>query len=394
MKILTINTRYIGGGGAAYIANILHRKINEVDGYSSTFLYGRGIEGDENSFRITYPKMDYLSALSYRIIAREININKNIEKYIMECDVVHLHNIHGYYINYVKLFKLLKRYNKKIVWTLHDMWPITGRCAYSFGCNRWKDNCGECKNKKSYPVSLIDRSEKELKLKREVIGSIDSNNMTIVTPSNWLGNLCKESYLNKFNIEVIPNGIEYEEVKETNEQLRGKYNIDINKKVVLFVAADTKDERKGIKYILDIIPQCKDYLFVSIGKEIEGIKYDNFVQLGYISNRNEINGIYKMADVFVIPSLDENFPTTVLESFANGTPVVGFNTGGIPEQIREKRGIIVSEINSNDLVLAIDRILNDKNNYYNECKVAFDEEYNLNVFIERYLKVFKDKMLI
>ncbi len=162
MKILTINTRYIGGGGAAYIANTLHREINKLDGYSSTFLYGRGIDGDENSKRIIYPKMDYISALSYRLFAKEINFNKNIEEEIKNCDVVHLHNIHGYYIDYVKLFKLLKKYNKKIVWTLHDMWPITGRCGYSFGCNKWKDSCGKCKNKKAYPISIIDRSKKEI----------------------------------------------------------------------------------------------------------------------------------------------------------------------------------------------------------------------------------------
>lgn len=388
MKILTINTRYIGGGGAAYIANTLHQEINKLDGYSSTFLYGRGIDGDENSKRIIYPKMDYLSALSYRLFAKEINFNKNIEEEIKNCDVVHLHNIHGYYINYVKLFKLLKKYNKKIIWTLHDMWPITGRCGYSFGCEKWKEACGQCKNKKVYPISIVDRSKKELENKRKVIGSINKGNMTIVTPSKWLANMCKDSYLNKFNIIDIPNGIEHKEVKISKDELRKKYNLLKEDKVILFVAADTKDERKGIKYILDIIPKCKEYTFISIGKKIENIEFNNFIQLGYISDRTKINEIYSMADVFVIPSLDDNFPTTVLESFANSTPVVGFNIGGIPEQVDNLVGKIVRNINSEDLQKSIIDVLKNKeilNEYSSESRSKFLNEYTLELFIDRYI---------
>lgn len=388
MKILTINTRYIGGGGAAYIANTLHKEINKVDGYSSTFLYGRGTDGDENSKRIIYPKMDNISALSYRLFAKEINFNKNFEEDVKNCDIVHLHNIHGYYIDYVKLFKLLKKYNKKIVWTLHDMWPITGRCAYSFGCEKWKENCGKCENKKVYPVSIMDRSKRELDIKRKVIGSIDKDNMTIVTPSKWLANICKNSYLNKFNIIDIPNGIEHKEVRKSKEELREQYNIPKKDKVILFVAADTKDERKGIKYILDIIPNCKDYIFISIGKKIENVEFNNFIQLGYISNRININEIYSMADIFVIPSLDDNFPTTVLEAFANYTPVVGFNIGGIPEQIDNSVGKIVDNINSHDLQESIVYILKNEevlNKYSINSRNKFLNEYTLKLFVKRYI---------
>lgn len=388
MKILTINTRYIGGGGAAYIANTLHKEINKIEGYSSTFLYGRGIDGDENSKRIIYPKMDYLSALSYRLFAKELNFNKNIEEEIKNCDIVHLHNIHGYYIDYVKLFKLLKKYNKKIIWTLHDMWPITGRCGYSFGCEKWKENCGKCENKKVYPISIVDRSKKELETKRKVIGSIDKENMTIVTPSKWLANICKDSYLNKFKIIDIPNGIEHKEVKTPKAELRKKYNLSQDDKVILFVAADTRDERKGIKYILDIIPKCKDYKFISIGKEIEGISFDNFIQLGYIKNRDSINEIYSMADVFVIPSLDENFPTTVLESFANSTPVVGFYVGGIPEQVDKNVGKIINDIDSKQLKFSIEDILASAQNieiYSQKAREKFIKNYTLDVFASKYI---------
>lgn len=388
MRILTINTRYIGGGGAAYIANTLHKEINKIEGYSSVFLYGRGIDGDKNSMRIIYPKMENISALSYRLRAKEMNFNKNYEEYIKNCDIVHLHNLHGYYIDYVKLFNILKKYNKKIIWTLHDMWPITGRCGYSFGCDRWKIGCGKCLNKNVYPISLIDRSDRELNNKRKLIESINKENMTIVTPSKWLANICKESYLNKFNIIDIPNGIKHIEVNIPKEKLRRKYNLSPTDKVILFVAADTKDERKGIKYILDIIPNCKDYIFISIGKKIENVDFENFIQLGYISDRTKINEIYFMSDIFVIPSLDDNFPTTVLEAFANGTPVIGFDVGGIPEQIDNSVGQIVKNISSNNLQESIVNILNDEKilkKYSLDSRNKFLNEYTLKLFVNRYI---------
>lgn len=393
MKILTINTRYIGGGGAAYIANMLHHQLNKMDEYESTFLYGRGVDGDENSKRIMFNKMDYISALSYRLCGREINFNKNFEEDIKDCDIVHLHNVHGYYINYEILFKLLKKYNKKIIWTLHDMWPITGRCAYSFGCKKWMSGCGNCPNKNSYPKSFIDRSNKELENKNSIIGSIDKENMVIVTPSKWLANMCKKSYLNKFKIIDIPNGIDNFEIKELKDVIRSKYNVAIDKKTVLFVAADTSDERKGIKFILDIIPKCKNYNFISIGKEISEIELENFVQLGYIKDRKKLNEVYLMADIFVIPSLDDNFPTTVIEALSNGTPVIGFNQGGIPEQIdHNKTGRVVNQISSEALQKEIIYVLEDENKLKElsiAAKEKFLKEYKFETFMERYLKEYK-----
>lgn len=398
MKILQINTRYIGGGGAAYIANMLHRNLNELEDYESVFLYGRGKDGDDKSHRIIYSKSDYLTALTYRMLGKEINFNKNFEKYISECDLVHLHNIHGYYISLKKLFEVIKKYDKPVVWTLHDMWPITGRCAYSSKCEKWKKNCGKCEYKNLYPKTLFDRSSEELELKKDIIGSIDKDKLIIVTPSKWLANICKKSYLNKFRIYDIPNGIEHEEVNETKSDLREKYKIDKNKKVVLFVAADANDDRKGIKYILDIIPECKEYLFVSIGKRLENINFDNFIQLGYLSDRKKINEIYSLSDIFVIPSLEDNFPTTVIEAFSNSTPVIGFNTGGIPEQIRDHTGIIINDISSKKLKEELVNLLNNEKNMKNysvNAKSRFLNLYTKKEFVDNYIDIYinfnKDK---
>lgn len=391
MKILQINTRYIGGGGAAYIANMLHNNLNKVADFESFFLYGRGDNGDEKSYRIIYPRVEYLTAGLYRVFGKELNINKNFESYIKSCDIVHLHNIHGYYIDFKKLFSLIKKYNKPVVWTLHDMWPLTGRCAYSFKCEKWKNKCGGCKFKELYPKTIFDRSKSQLELKKELIGSLNSDQLTIITPSKWLADLCKESYLKKFKIQVINNGIEHIKIDKSKIELREKYNIDLNKKVILFVAADANDERKGIKYILDVIPRCKDYLFVSIGKKIENINCDNFIQLGYISDRIKINEIYSLADVFVITSLEDNFPTTVIEAFSNSTPVIGFNIGGIPEQVTNDVGIILNNNTSLSLERELNNLLNNEIKIDNFSKNAFEKfisKYQLKDFLDKYSKIY------
>lgn len=391
MKVLQINTRYIGGGGAAYIANMLHSNLNKVDNFESFFLYGRGDNGDKKSYRITYPKVEYLTAGLYRVLGKEFNINKNFESYIESCDIVHLHNIHGYYIDLEDLFGVIKKYNKPVVWTLHDMWPLTGRCAYSFKCEKWKNKCGDCKFKELYPKTIFDRSKSALELKKKIIGSLNRDQLTIVTPSQWLADLCRESYLKKFKIQVVNNGIENTKIDKSKFELREKYNIDLKKKIVLFVAADANDERKGIKYILDVIPKCEDYLFVSIGKKLENINYDNFIQLGYISDRMKINEVYSMADVFVITSLEDNFPTTVIEAFSNSTPVIGFNIGGIPEQVTNDVGIILNNNTSLELEKELKSLLNDEMKIDTLSKNAFKKfvsKYQLNNFLDKYLKVY------
>lgn len=393
MKILQINTRYIGGGGASYIANLLHTNFNNMEEYSSYFLYGRGQNGASLTKKIIYPYTEYLNALVYRVVGIDFCINKNLESFIIEADIIHLHNIHGYYIQYENLFKLLKKHNKKIVWTLHDMWPITGRCAYSFGCDKWKKCCGNCRSLSLYPKTFYDRSKKEIIKKRKIISSIHKENLIIVTPSIWLGDLCKETYLNQFKIISIPNGIEHEELVADYNDIRKKFNIDPTKKVILFAAADTKDIRKGIHYILDIIPKCQDFLFISFGEKISSIEYCNFIQLGYIKDRQTINEIYYMSDLFIIPSLDDNFPTTVLESFANGTPVIGFNQGGIPEQLADNAGIIVQENSSEELLKEINLLFSDPQRLKmlsENCKKKFHDSYTLSKFIKSYEKVYQN----
>lgn len=395
MNILHINTRYIGGGGAAAIANLLHNEINKQEGIKSRFLYGRGQSNDNNAIKVSYEFESYISAGVTRVFGKPLNreISKEVKKEIDNADIIHIHNLHGYYINYESLIDYIVEKDKKVIWTLHDTWAITGRCAFTFGCEKWKFGCGNCKNLNVYPITKKDISDKLWKKKQELFNKLNKNKTEIVTPSNWLMELIKESYLKDFNVKVINNGVEESKYIDIDKSiLRKELGLPLDKKIALFVAADPNDERKGVKYILDILDDLsEDVIFVSMGKEIN-IKNDKLIQLGYKSCRDDIYKVYRASDIFVIPSLDDNFPTTVLESFGNGTPVIGFNQGGIPEQIVGKTGVLVDKFTCKALTEAIDRLLNDSEKidfYSDNARKRFISEYTVNMFLSRYIDIYQ-----
>lgn len=397
MKILNINTRYIGGGGAASIANLLHHSINELEEMNSIFLYGRGKAEDFNSIKIAREYESYISAGITRILGKELNrgLSKEVKKQIDDADIIHIHNLHGYYINYEKLINYIVKKDKRVVWTLHDTWCFTGRCAFTFGCTRWKYGCGKCPNKNIYPATNRDISDKLWLKKNIIFNKLNKDKTIFVTPSIWLKNLMKESFLKEYKVEVVNNGVEDSNFISIDKQiLRKELGLPLDKNIVLFVAADPNDDRKGIKYILDILNKVnEDTIFVSIGKKIN-IDNDKLIQLGYKSNRDDIYKIYRASDVFVIPSVEDNFPTTVIEAFANAIPVVGFGTGGITEQIiNGVNGFITENKNSVELLnkinLVLDRI-NEKEITESNIIKNFNEKYTIEIFKDKYSKIYKN----
>ena len=394
MNILQINTRYIGGGGAAAIANLLHKSINKQDGINSRFLYGRGYSDDNKAIKIANEFESYISAGATRIIGKELNrsISTSIKKEIDNSDIIHIHNLHGYYIDYESLINYIVEKKKKVIWTLHDTWGFTGRCAFTFGCDKWKYGCGNCRNLNIYPTTKRDLSDKLFIKKKEIFTKLDREKTILVTPSIWLKRLVEESYLSKYRIEVINNGVEESKFIDVDKEiLRRELDIPTNRKIVLFVAADPNDERKGIKYILDIIKKVSDdFLFISIGKKIN-YQSDKFIQLGYISDRNKLYKVYSASDVFIIPSLDDNFPTTVLEAFANGVPVVGFDSGGIKEQIIEGvNGEIVYKRKDTEIINSLNKVIKD-NTLSTKKKIIdeFNKKYTQTIFVNKNLKLYE-----
>ena len=260
-------------------------------------------------------------------------------------DIIQLHNLHEAYINLPMLFKYIKKHNIKTVWTLHDCWAFTGHCPYFdiVGCNKWKTGCYGCPQYKEYPKSLFDNSKYMYRLKRKWFTGVE--NMTIVTPSEWLAGLVKESYLKDYPVKVINNGIDLNVFKPTESDFREKYALE-NKYIVLGVAFGW-GRRKGLDVFVELAERLDKvkYKIVLVGTDdnVDKLLPDNIISIHRTQNQTELAEIYAAADVFANPTREENYPTVNMEALACGTPVVTFNTGGSPEMLDETCGAAVAK---------------------------------------------------
>jgi len=272
---------------------------------------------------------------------------------VKEADVIHIHWFNQGFLSLKGLNKLL-RLNKKIVWTLHDMWAFTGGCHYAGECKNYENNCGECKFLKK--PGKNDLSSQILKKKRKILSN---KKLQIVTCSEWLAKKARSSRLLKdIEVTAIPNPIDTSVFYPKDKTaLRKQMGLPEDKKLILFGAANVMDERKGIKYLIGALEKLKqknlqltnESEILLFGKSNEvflqqlPLKVNN---LGLIKGEQNIANVYAAADVFVLPSLEDNLPNTVMESLACGTPVVAFNTGGIPEMVDHKINGYLAEYKS------------------------------------------------
>jgi glycosyltransferase involved in cell wall biosynthesis len=247
-------------------------------------------------------------------------------------DVIHLHNIHGYYINVEVLFDYLRTCKKRIIWTLHDCWSFTGHCVYFdyVGCDKWKTECTHCLQKKEYPACIgFDKSKSHYKLKKKKFTGIPS--------------LVSQSFMNEYRVEVINNGVDTNVFKQTHSNLREKYKLG-DKKVVLGVAA-IWDRRKGLDTFIELsnlLPNEYQIILVGLSEnQIQDLP-QNIIGISKTDTPQQLAELYTLADVFVNPTLEDNYPTTNLEAIACGTPVITYNTGGSPESA-EKYGAVVEK---------------------------------------------------
>lgn len=256
-----------------------------------------------------------------------------VEEY--DPDVVWLHNIHGYYIHIGLLFDYLKKSGKKVIWTLHDCWSFTGHCAYFdfAGCDKWKTGCKNCPQKKSYPGSLVfDRSCRNYSQKRGLFTGL--TDLTIITPSQWLADLVKESYLAEYPVEVVHNTINEDVFKPTPSNFRNRYHLE-DKKILLGVAS-IWETRKGMRDFLALAEQLDEsYKIVLVGLSEEQIKElpQNIVGITRTNSAKELAEIYTVADLFINPTYEENYPTVNLEARACGTKIICYDTGGCRETV-------------------------------------------------------------
>ena len=335
MKIVEINSfgNFSTGNIACDVAEEFQKQSNE-----SIVLYARGnIKNIVKSKRIS-SKLDiythaFLSRIFDSVGLHSNHQTKKVIKFLDEYkpDIVHLHNIHGYYMNYPLLFDYLYEHkNIKVIWTLHDTWAITGHCCYfsRANCERWKTGCSNCPLKKSYPASILfDNSKRNYQLKKDTFTKIESNRMTFVTPSDWLANIVKNSYLNKYNVKTIYNGIDINKFVK-----KDKVELIPNKKVILGVAS-VWDDRKGLNVFLELSKVIsEEYQIILIGKFTENIKLPtNITHIERTENVDELVKYYSSCNIFFNPTLDENYPTVNVEAQCCGAKVLTFDSGGSKE---------------------------------------------------------------
>ena len=306
-------------------------------------------------------------------------------------DIIHLHNLHGSYINLPLLFKYINKHHIPVVMTLHDCWTMTGHCYHFdfFGCERWKIECYECPLHSKYPVSVgPDFSRRNFRKKKALFTSVER--MHVVSVSNFIDRIVNDSYLNKYPHTVLHNGIDISVFKPSASNLKRELGISEDKIVLLGVSSGWS-KGKGLEEMIWI---SKDPIFqvILIGVQDEMVEKlpKNLIALRRTESQKQLATYYTMADVFVNPTYNDSFPTVNLEALACGTPVVTYRTGGSPETIDNRTGVVVERGDRESLRGAILSLISrDREGLKCDCRKRAEEHYDQTKCYKGYLNIYK-----
>lgn len=307
-------------------------------------------------------------------------------------DIVHLHNLHGHNVNLTLLFRYFKKHPEiKIFWTFHDCWAFTGYCTNFIveKCDKWINGCRDCPQRRRYSW-FFDRSSTLYNRKKELFTGLD---LTVITPSDWLAELVKQSFLKDYPVKVINNGIDLSVFQPTKSDFREKHNISHEKFIILGVAFDW-EFRKGLDVFIELADKLpEDYQIVLVGtnKDVDRQLPNNIISIHRTKNQNELAEIYTAADLFVNPTREENYPTVNMEAIACGTPVLTFRTGGSPEIIDDNCGCVVE---CDDIKLLINYIIEIKNSNRFDVAGCLEraETFDANNRFAEYIKLYNRRM--
>lgn len=346
-KVVQINTFPHKATGAIMLS--IHKKLQE-SGWDSYVAWGRGCKPKDSLHEISFE--DKCGTTVHGIMSRVFDNTGFYSKhatqqlldrleYIMP-DVIHLHNLHGYYIHIGMLFDWIKRRQIPVVWTLHDCWSFTGHCCYFdyAGCEKWKTGCHDCKQLKSYPSSMFrDASSQNWKRKKELFAY---KQLHLVTPSEWLSGLVRESYLNDATCRVIHNGI------DTNvfcSQPDSHNDNNLSHKMKILGVASEWTPRKGLNDFVKLYEMLgsEKVEMTLVGLTTKQMKSlpTGIKGMERTNNVEQLVKLYQKADLFFNPTYEDNYPTTNLEAIACGTPVCTYATGGSVESVNATNGFIV-----------------------------------------------------
>ena len=358
MKYVQINTFPNKSTGTIMMQK--HRELL-AQGEESYVFWGRG-RNPENKWEYKFGSRAgvYLDGALTRLFGRAGFYSRKATKELLEKlddinpDVVHLHNLHGYYLNIEMLFKWLVNHSCEVRWTLHDCWALTGHCIYFtyIGCEQWKNRCSEdktCPQIATYPKTISRRScLRNYEDKKRIFTSVSKERMTIITPSHWLENLVKKSFLNDYLVEVHRNAIDAKIFQPTPSNFRKEYGIG-NRFMILGVASPWT-ERKGLLYFIQLAeslnPEKYSIVLVGLSKKQIRKTCKKIIGITHTENALELAKIYSAADLLIQPSIEETFGMTVAEAQACGTSVLVVKDSACEEIAEDRNKFVIEDLSS------------------------------------------------
>lgn len=384
-----------GYGSTGKIAEMISRYAHD-DGMESYLFYGRkNPNTDQPTIKIGNKLEQSLHLMETRLLDRHGKGSSSATKALindlenLKVDILHLHNLHGYYLNYEILFEYIKKKELPVVWTLHDCWAFTGHCTHFeyVGCEKWKTKCYDCELLSDFPSSFFkDRSEKNFLEKKKAFNGI--KNMVLVPVSQWLNDKLTQSFLKNYRAITIGNGIDLDTFNGELDLPVPKY-FDSNKKTILGVAS-VWQETKGFQDFIEMSTLLNDneqMILVGLSKkQLKNIP-DTIIGIERTQNKKELIQLYVLSDAFMNLTYADTYPTTNIEAMACGTPVIAYKTGGCTEMINENNGRIV-EVGAYEKALEEFRLLCkrplDKNKIVSYAKQNFDSAKQLKKYLEIY----------
>lgn len=405
--ILQINT-VVNSGSVGRIAEQIGQKI-KAEGWNSWIAYGRGNQPSESELlKIGSIRDVYLHGIRSRLSDNHglssMSATRNFidQVKVLKPDLVHLHNIHGYYLHYPLLFNYLSTTNIPIVWTLHDCWPFTGHCTHFsvISCNKWERECYCCEQLRTYPISLLaDRSARNYHDKKQAFTSVSQ--MTLVPVSQWMSNLVKRSFLGNYSVQTIYNGVDTTIFTPTDSRriVSEQYEIAANQFLILGVA-NVWTPHKGLNDFIalrKILPPTCHLLLVGLSSKQISRLPEGITGVAHTENVQQLADLYAAADLFINPTWEDNFPTTNLEALASGTPVATYRTGGSIEAVNEATGFIVEQGDISGLLSVICTVqTKGKVSYTAACRqralTRFDKQDRYIEYIQLYKKLLNQEI--
>ncbi len=402
-RVILVNT-VVGTGSVGRLVEGLYNTLN-ANGYECMVAYGRDTHPEGmNAYRIGQDLDVYIHGVLSRLTDRHgfyskratLEFIKVIEEFAP--DIIHLHNVHGYYLNIRVLFEYLKTTDIRIIWTLHDCWTFTGHCSHFeyIGCMKWVNGCYACEQLAEYPKSVAkDNSEKNYADKKELFTGFED--LTIVTPSQWLKSRVEQSFMGEYHSVVVPTGIDTsvfapvkEERRDDNLVFRLRISLNLRNKNVLLGVANPWRTRKGLQQFVNLSKLVNErcvIVLVGLNDEQLATLPDNIIGIGHTDSVQELAALYSLADIYVNLTLEDTFPTTNIEALACGTPVITYRSGGSAESIDDTCGIAVETNSVQGVVAAIDTIISQKGIAYtqDDC-VRHAMLYDKEVRFEEYIR--------